>query len=428
MNQPAHRRALSRSLPSALLLSLACSLAAACGGAPGEVDDALDAAALASIPPQPSRSLCAVGQPGFANCHALIRTSGPEFDAATGKPSGLTPADLASAYELPAASSAVDARSAQVTIAIVDAFDAPNAESDLAAYRKQFGLAPCTSANGCFKKVGQTGKSSLPAADPDWAVEIALDLEMASAACPSCRLLLVEASSQSMSDLGAAENSAVKLGAKIISNSWGGAETNDSASYDASYFHHAGVLITASSGDSGYGVEYPASSTWVVAVGGTKLAKSAASRGWSEIVWSDAGSGCSSTEKKPSWQRDAACSMRTVADVSAVADPATGVAAYATVNGKPGWHVLGGTSVASPLIAGIFAATGLAGASPSVAYANASAFHDIRAGRNGSCPSSASYLCAAHAGYDGPSGLGSPNGLLLQHATAVSQTDVAPLE
>jgi subtilase family serine protease len=179
-------------------------------------------------------------------------------------PAGLGPADLQSAYALPSSS----AGSGQ-TVAIVDAYDDPNAESDLATYRSQYGLPPCTSASGCFKKVDQTGGSSLPTADAGWAEEESLDLDMVSAVCPSCHILLVEASQPSMSDLGTAVNTAISLGAKYVSNSYGGSEDSTDPGSDSSYFNHPGVAITVSSGDSGYGAEYPAASQYVTAVGGT---------------------------------------------------------------------------------------------------------------------------------------------------------------
>jgi len=394
-----------RRWPAALLAVSLASLAACGPGGADEADAALDAQALSSVPATASRAVCAAARPGAARCHALVRTGQPGFDAATGKPKGLTPADLAAAYELPKSGGA------GTTVALVDAYDAPAVESDLAVYRKQFGLPACTSANGCFRKVGQSGKStSLPASDEGWAQEISLDVEMVSAACPACTILLVEADSDSMEDLGAAENSAVKLGAKIVANSWGGAESSGDDAWDTNHFKHAGVLITASSGDDGYGVEFPAASPHVLAVGGTKLARSSASRGWSESAWSGGGSGCSAFAAKPSWQHDSGCARRTVADVSAVADPDTGVAVYTSAGDAGGWNVFGGTSVAAPLVAAIFAVTGHAGASPQLAYAHASAFHDLKSGSNGSCAASAAYLCAAHSGYDGPTGLGSPDG------------------
>jgi subtilase family serine protease len=287
----------------------------------------------------------------------------------------------------------------------------------MAAYRSQYGLPACTSASGCFKKVSQTGSTtSLPSSDSGWAGEISLDLDMVSAIAPNAHIILVEASSASMANLGKSVNEAVSLGAKFVSNSYGGSESSSDTSYDSSYFNHPGVAITVSSGDSGYGVEYPAASKYVTAVGGTALKKSTStSRGWTESVWSTsssegAGSGCSKYDAKPSWQTDTGCSKRTVADVSAVADPATGVAVYQTY-GASGWAVYGGTSVAAPLIAGVYADAGTPSASVPAAdaYAHPSALNDVTSGSTASC--SPSYLCKAATGYDGPTGLGTPNGL-----------------
>jgi hypothetical protein len=377
----------------AFALAIVLSFAAACGSS-DEADGALDADALSSVAPHPEREVCTQAAPGFAHCHAHIRV-GP----AAAKPQGFSPAELQSAYDIPKSTSSP-------VVAIVDAYDDPTAEDDLAVYRKQFGLGACTTKNGCFKKVGQTGTSALPDADPGWAEEIALDLDMVSAACPSCKILLVEANSESMADLGAAVDTAAKLGAVAISNSWGGSETSGDASFNK-HLTHKGVLVTASSGDDGYGVEFPAASPDVLAVGGTRLAKSSSSRGWAESAWSGAGSGCSKYEVKPKWQTDASCGKRTVADVSAVADPDTGVAVYVTYGDAGGWNVFGGTSVASPLVAAIFAGSGASAQGPSFPYSQPKAFHDVKSGKNGTC--TAAYLCAAHAGYDGPTGLGTPD-------------------
>jgi subtilase family serine protease len=385
------RRALA---PAVLFIVLS-----ACGGSDTDADASLDADALDSVPTKANKAVCGDNQPGFARCHAFVQSDPVSPDAA-GKPKGFGATDLASAYSLPKTG-------ASATVAIVDAYDDPNAEADLAVYRKQYGLPACTSKSGCFKKVGQSGSSSLPKPDEGWAQEIALDLEMVSAACPSCKILLVEASSPSMADLGAAINTAVKLGAVAVSNSWGGAETSSDASFETKYLKHAGVLITASSGDSGYGVEFPAASPSVLAVGGTRLAKSSASRGWSERAWTKAGSGCSQYQTKPSWQTDATCKKRMVADVSAVADPDTGVAVYVSYGQSTGWGVFGGTSAAAPLVAGIFAFTGKAAQGPGFAYAHPKAFYDAKTGSNGSCTTS--YFCTAHSGYDGPTGLGTPD-------------------
>jgi subtilase family serine protease len=271
-------------------------------------------------------------------------------------------------------------------------------------YRSQFGLPPCTTANGCFKKVNQSGvQGSYPRANVGWSEEEALDLDMASATCPNCQIILVEANSASTADLGASVDTAVALGANVVSNSYGGGE-NGAAAADVHYTH-PGVSITVSSGDNGFGVEYPASSPHVTAVGGTSLHRSGNS--FSETAWAGAGSGCSGVFAKPAWQTDTGCANRTVADVSAVADPQTGVAVYWTNHNKGGWLVFGGTSVAAPLVAGVYALAG-DGAGADKAYAHKSSLHDVTSGSNGNC--GGTYLCTAGPGYDGPTGLGTPNG------------------
>jgi subtilase family serine protease len=335
-------------------------------------------------------------------CHARVLIGEDGQPTASATPAGLTPASLRDAYKI------TGTGSSSTIIAIVDAYGYPNAEADLATYRAQFGLPPCTTANGCFKKVNQDGvQGSYPRTDVGWAQEAALDLDMASAMCPSCKIILVQANGATYIDLATAVDTAVKLGAHVVSNSYGGGESG-AASYDAHY-NHPGVAITASSGDSGYGVSYPASSPHVTAVGGTSLKAAANTRGWTETTWNGAGSGCSTVFGKPSWQTDAGCAKRTVADVSAVADPNTGVAVYGPVNRRSsGWMVFGGTSVAAPLVGGVYAVNAGAvndGADP---YAHASALFDVTSGGNGSC--GGSYLCTAGTGYDGPTGLGTPNG------------------
>ncbi|MFJ6086622.1 peptidase S8 [Streptomyces sp. NPDC092369] len=337
-------------------------------------------------------------------------------DAAT--PSGYGPTDLRSAYGL---TSAATSNGAGETIAIVDAYNDPNAEADLATYRSYYGLSACTTANGCFKKVSQTGSTtSLPASDTGWAEEISLDLDMASAVCPNCNILLVEATSATMANLGTAVNRAVTLGAKYVSNSYGGSESSSDTSYDSSYFNHAGVAITVSAGDSGYGAEYPAASKYVTSVGGTALAKATSTtRGWSETVWKTSstegtGSGCSAYDTKPTWQTDTGCTRRTISDVSAVADPATGVSVYDSYGITAGWYTFGGTSASSPIIAGVYALAGTPSTSSypaSFPYAKAgtSALNDVTSGNNGTC--STTYLCTAQSGYDGPTGLGTPEGV-----------------
>jgi subtilase family serine protease len=353
---------------------------------------------------RPSRHVCGPAADGVARCNALVVTDSKGTPLATSTPSGYGPADLKSAYKLPATGGAGQ------TIGIVDAYNDPNAESDLNVYRSQFGLGACTTANGCFRKVNQNGGTSYPRGSSGWAQEISLDLDMASAICPSCKILLVEASSNSFTNLGTAEDYAAAH-ANVISNSFGGGEFSSeaTATYDG-HFNHPGVAITASSGDSGYGVEFPAASQYVTAVGGTTLVRDSSPRGWNETAWSGAGSGCSAYIPKPLWQTDAGCARRTVADVSADADPNTGVSVYDTYR-TGGWLVFGGTSVASPIVASVYALAGNASTvtyPASTPYASRTFLFDVTSGSNGSC--GGSYLCTAGPGYDGPTGLGTPNG------------------
>ncbi|MFD5589760.1 putative Ig domain-containing protein [Streptomyces sp. NPDC127063] len=375
----------------------------------------------------PTTHLCATAAPGQASCFAQRRTDIKQRLAsalAAATPSGLSPANLHSAYNLPATGGS------GITVAIVDAYNDPNAEADLATYRSTYGLSSCTKANGCFKQVSQTGSTtSLPTNDTGWAGEEALDLDMVSAVCPNCSIILVEANSANDTDLGIAENEAVALGAKVVSNSWGGSEASSQTTEDTQYFKHPGVAITVSSGDSAYGAEYPATSQYVTAVGGTALTTAANSRGWSESVWHTSstegtGSGCSAYDPKPSWQTDTGCAKRMEADVSAVADPATGVAVYDTYGGS-GWAVYGGTSASAPIVAGVYALAGTPGTSDYPAkypYQHTGNLYDVTSGSNGSC--STSYFCTARTGYDGPTGWGTPNGTAAFTAGSVSGNTV----
>jgi Subtilase family len=351
------------------------------------------------------KPVCKQAKPGFMHCNAevAVRSDKPvAIKAASGF--GYGPADLQKAYGM---TSAAATKGGDQTIAIIDAYDAPRAEADLAVYRAKYGLPPCTSANGCFRKVDQNGGQSFPQTERSWAQEIALDLDMASAMCPHCKLLLVEASSASAASLATAANTAAALGATQISNSYGGPEF-PSETYFEQYYNHQGVAVVASSGDSGFGVEYPAASSYVTAVGGTSLVRDSSPRGWSETAWAGAGSGCSAYIPKPAWQTDTGCATRSVADVSAVADPGTGVAAFDS--GSGGWGVYGGTSAAAPLVAGVYAITGSAAGANYAAYAyqNPTSFRDVVSGGNGPC--SLIYLCNAGIGFDGPTGVGTPNG------------------
>jgi hypothetical protein len=363
-------------------------------------------------------------------CFGTVRTAaGDAGPLASSGPTGLGPADIRSAYNLSGSTSGGR------TVAVVDAYDDPNAESDLAVYRSTYGLSACTTANGCFRKVNQSGAASpLPSADAGWAEEISLDLDAVSAACPDCRILLVEANSANTSDLMAAEDTAARTaGVVAVSNSWGGTEDGTITAEDQ-HFAHPGVSITASSGDSGYGVSWPASSPNVTAVGGTTLTKASNARGWTETAWSGSGSGCSTYEPKPSWQAvTTGCgAFRAVADVAADADPASGLAVYDTYNtcnlpsflsalcgvlaslgmvqGATGWIQVGGTSLASPLIASVYA---LAGNGPAVGYpySHTAGLFDVTSGSNGACSPAPARLCTAGSGWDGPTGLGTPNGV-----------------
>ena len=244
--------------------------------------------------------------------------------------------------------------------------------------------------------------------DVGWDQEQALDLDMASAMCPNCKILLVQATSASYANLAAAVNTAASIaGVNAISNSYGGGESG-TTTY-ASAYNHPGIAITASTGDSGYGASFPATSPNVIAVGGTRLVTAANTRGWSETAWTSGGSGCSTVYAKPSFQHDPSCGARMEADVSAVADPATGVAVYGpTGSGTYGWMVFGGTSASAPIIAGIYGVTNHHPTGAATIYANSSLLFDVTSGANGTC--SVSYFCHAGAGYDGPTGLGTPNG------------------
>ncbi len=376
------------------------------------------------------KPFCATGP---IRCLGALRTDIPIVAQATAAHSGYGPADLRAAYKL---AKYAATRGGTQTVALVDAYDDPTIESDLNVYRAYYGLSPCTTANGCFKKVNQDGVQGNypPVANPSWEPEIALDVEMVSAICPKCHILLVEANSADeavassspaqSSDLGTAVDTAVKLGATEVSNSYGSAGAEPNQTYFDHYYNHPGVAITASAGDQDYGTTWPASSPYVTAVGGTELVKDASTkRGWSESVWGSAypgmlpnegqgtGSGCSSWEPKPAWQHDAGCANRTVADVSAVAD---GVAIYDSSPEMGGWGVVAGTSISAPIIASIYALAGNAktvkyGSYP---YSHTSHLYDVIVGANFTPTTTCGYLCQAAPGYDGPTGLGTPNGIL----------------
>ena len=351
-------------------------------------------------------------------------------------PGSLTPQDLDVAYSLPAETPS----SSLQTIALIDAFNDPTAERDLATFDTQFGLPSCTAANTCLRTINEHGHAGpLPRKDGGWAYETSIDLEMAHAICQGCRLLLVEARSEAWSDLGQAVNAAAAADASEINNSYEStSEENEQApTLAAQYYDHPGIIVTASAGDCGYlgqspecegppaGVSFPASAPGVISVGGTTLSEDAGS--WASSVWSGSGGGCSSIFNAPAWQTEASTwiatgcgTARLVADTTVVGDPRTGVAVYDSTPLRPGgprfgWSIAGGTSVSAPIIAAEF---GLAGGSLGVAYpsstlyahlGDARALYDIQSGGNGVC--GGALACQAAPGYDGPSGVGSPVGL-----------------
>jgi len=405
-------------LGGSLALSGGAALAATPQGSAGTVPAPSRACARASAGSVAClslfRSVAAAQQAGApANVAGLAaRASGVSSNAVAPPTSGYGPAEIRGIYSLDVT------KGVGQSVAIVDAYDNPNAEKDLAAFRAGYKLPACTSANGCFRKVNQRGGTAAPAGDPGWGLEIALDLQAVSAACPNCKILLVEADSSDFNDIGAAVNRAVALGSKIVSNSYGGDEFNGVIALGKQFYSHPGVAMVVSSGDSGFTTaSFPAAWRSAIAVGGTSVAKTAT--GWKHTAWSGAGSGCSAWIAKPSWQTDPNCLMRTTSDVSAVADPDTGLAVYDTYGLEqfgllPGWIVVGGTSLAAPLISGMIA---LAGNAPSLGtakyvYDHRAGLSDVIGGSNaGLQDCGGDYLCTALKGYDGPTGLGTPKGV-----------------
>lgn len=366
---------------------------------------------------------CPPAKLGQMTCLSIVRSvrHWNAMSAATVTPAAngpYFPKDLGKAYRLASASAH---RGKGKTIAIVDAFNDPKAASDLAHYRKIFHLSACTTSNHCLKIVNQNGKTHpLPAANADWAGEISLDLDMVSAVCPKCHILLVEAKNNLTPNLGAAVNRAVKMGAKFVSNSWGGPEFSGENRV-SHFFNHPGRVIAFASGDLGFGPTFPADLQYVTSVGGTHLVHKAGARGWSESVWGSASggegtaSGCSSGQAKPSWQTEdrhtGGCVTRTENDVSAVADPNTGVAVYDSYRQPNPFLVFGGTSAATPIITAIYALAGSPKANTYPAeysYLRKGHLFDVIGGANGNC---GTYLCQGVAGFDGPTGLGTPNGI-----------------
>jgi uncharacterized repeat protein (TIGR02543 family) len=370
------------------------------------------------------KSVCSLPvPPGFARCHSEVVTDtvGALVVSNSLLSGSYGPAAFRGAYGV-SGTTAINR-----TVAIVDAYDNPTVLNDLDAYSDNYGiprLNRCNVSSGtvstpCIQKVDQNGGTSYPAYNSGWAMEIALDVDAVHALCQNCNILLVEAASNSFADLTAADQRAFTMGANVVSNSWGGSEFSGETSYDSTY-NHPGVAYVFSSGDGNYaaGTQYPAASPNVTAVGGTRLLVNSDYSYNSETVWnssakSGAGSGCSAYEAKPGFQQDTGCSKRTVADVSADADPNTGAGVYITSSGYSGWYQVGGTSLAAPLVAAVFALAGGVGTTlgNSLPYANLNYgvnLRDVTSGNNGSC--GGSYLCTATTGYDGPTGLGTPLG------------------
>ena len=333
-------------------------------------------------------------------CLALERTDVPAT-----APAGYGPSDLQSAYNLPSTT----AGKGQI-VAVVDAYDDPNAESDLAMYRSTFSLPACGSSNACFQKVNQAGQASnYPTANSGWATEESLDVDMVSAICPNCKIVLVEAKNNNSLNLARSVDTAVNImKANVVSNSYIGYGADGPG--DNVFYRHPGHIIVAAGGDEGYGVGEPAGFNDVVAVGGTALSRATTSRGWTEAAWAGTGSGCVTSRKKMVWQGKDGCKWRAMNDVAADAAPSTGVAIYDTYD-HGGWGVEGGTSVASPIIGSVYALAGNEKTlhSSQSLYAKGASLYDVTIGSNGSC--SIAVLCTAGPGWDGPTGNGTPNGV-----------------
>ncbi len=388
------------------LLSIAVGLAG-CNGASVVPTPSSQTAAQSAYVPQwkaqhLARAACPDVRPGEAQCAVLVGIGKVQPGVA-----GWAPADIASVYRLPSAK-----KGKHQVIGIVDAYDNPNVASDLAVYRSNFGLPPAD-----FHKFNQKGQQkNYPKADQGWGIEITIDVDMVSAACPNCTIYLIEANNNSLRNLGASVERAVKLGARIVSNSWGCYQVG--CKWHTNVFDDPAALYLAASGDIGYGTFPPAEFSSVISVGGTVLSKSGST--YSERVWPDTGGGCATGIAKPSWQNDPDCSWRTGNDIAAVS---LNVAAYDTY-GYSGWVTTYGTSIATPIVASAFA---LAGGPPSKPGGEifwelskkqvAKDLHAIKVGSVGKCPPSlnGSYLCTAGTGqfgtYSGPSGWGTLNGI-----------------
>lgn len=403
-----------------------------------EMPDALPGPQSGFIPflsPNPVRARCPrANEAHRARCFSYVRTDiRPVPNSGGGIPSGAgyTPQQLQAAYGL---TSAAATKGKGQTVAIVDYASYPTAASDLATFRKAAGLPACTLRSHCLRIVNQDGNTSrFPPFDDGWAGEQSLDLDMVSAICPNCHILLVQANTAYDYDLEAAEMTAANMGAQVISNSFGIPEALQS---DPAYAAKGHVYVASAGDDGAYnqGLVPPANSpctyATVVCAGGTQLVRAHNARGWTERVWNDlnktcsgggncgaTGSGCSTAVPKPAWQKQAFCSKRVAADASAVAAVSTPVASYYSPDG--GWEGVGGTSVSSPILAAVFALAGNATTVPEphgIWRTAKTHFHDVVKGTNfntnNPCPQGYNtFVCTARAGYDGPTGWGTPNGI-----------------
>lgn len=359
-----------------------------------------------AMPAHPQQSTHAVHactthpKAGEVTCFALAvaNASGKRVVSDAPIPAAFTPDDIQAAYNL------TGLKSKGRIVAVVDAYGYSGLEADLKVYRSTYGLPPCTVKNGCLMIRDERGGTDYPPDNAGWDLEQALDVDMVSAACPDCRILVMQGKAPNLKSLGHAVSHAAKLGAVAISNSYGGGNQRNSHYYD-----HPGVAVTASTGDSGYqGGQYPASDTNVIAVGGTSVFKDGSSRGFNEKAWSGAGSGCSRQNPQPKWQQkvDTTCKFDAMSDVSGAADPSNGgLSIY--YNGH--FSQVGGTSESSPLIAAVYGLSGNVDGYPAeYLYQNTKKLYDVTTGTNGSCGAP---LCTAGKGWDGPTGLGTPNGI-----------------
>lgn len=334
-------------------------------------------------------------------------------------PQQMTPAYLQQAYDLTYLSAT---RGTGDTVAIVGVYNDPDAASDLATFRSTYGLSPCTESNGCFQQLNEQGQSApLPAEDTNWAEEESMDIEAVSSICPNCKIDLVEASAADAQDLQAAIASAIAAGANQVSISGDGIYTQN----PFTDFSSPSVSIDVATGDNGAlptGEDaYPAAEPYVTAVGGTTLSPASSSdpnaRGVEETAWNGSSAGCDTQEQPLPYQPADGCDGRSYADVSADADPSTGLTVYDSPAG--GWFDGGGTSLASPLVAAFQAVTGVNGSTPQWAYADAADLNDPSSGSTGTCTGELAILCSAGAGYDGPTGAGSISGAITSGAPGI---------